>query len=49
MMKNQIVTGVTMYAIQINGVRNIVEEHIAGMDIHELSLSKMENKDNEIN
>lgn len=42
-MKNQIVTGATMYVIQINGVRNIAEEHTVGMDIHELSLSKMEN------
>lgn len=48
-MKNQIVTGATMYVIQINGVRNIAEEHTVGMDIYELNLSKMENKNNETN
>lgn len=49
MTKNQIVTDVTMYVILTNGVKNIVEEHIARMDIHELSLLKMENKSDEIN
>ena len=46
-MKNQIVTDVTMYVIQTNGVKNIAEEHIAGIDMNELSLSKMENKNYE--
>ena len=44
MTKNQTVIDVTMYVNLTNGVRNIAEEHIAGMDIHELSLSKMESK-----
>ena len=48
MMKNQIVTDVTMYAIQINGVRNIAEERTVGIVMSEPNLSKMENKNYEI-
>jgi hypothetical protein len=44
MMKNQIAIDATMYVIQINGVRNIAEERTVGIDMSELSLSKMENK-----
>ena len=48
-MKNQIVTDVTMYVIQTNGVKNIVEGRIVGIVMSELNLSKMENKSDEIN
>lgn len=44
MMKNLIATGVIMYVIQINGVRNIAEERTVGIDMSEPNLSKMENK-----
>ena len=44
MTNNQIVIDVNMYVNLTNGVKNIVEERTVGMDIHELSLSKMENK-----
>ena len=48
MTKNQIVTDVTMYVIPINGVRNIAEGHIVGIVMSEPNLSKMENKNYEI-
>lgn len=47
MMKNQIVTDVTMYVIQIKGVRNIAEERTVGIDMSEPNLLKMEDKSNE--
>ena len=48
MMKNQIVTDVTIYVNLTNGVKNIVEEHTVGIVISEPNLSKMENKNYEI-
>ena len=47
MMKNQIVTDVTMYVNLTNGVKNIVEERIVGIVMSEPNLSKMENKNYE--
>ena len=49
MMKNQIVTGATMYVNLTNGVRNIAEGRIVGIVMSEPNLSKMENKNYEIN
>ena len=48
MMKNQIVTDVTIYVNLRNGVKNIVEEHTVGIVMSEPNLSKMENKNYEI-
>ena len=48
MTKNQTVIDVTMYVNLTNGVKNIVEEHTVGIVMSEPNLSKMENKNYEI-